>query len=695
VEETLMPGPWEKYQAAQPGPWTKYQATGDRGEKAIEQANKDAGFFANAGKGLLRGAESRVLGMIQAGADMLPDGMVSPVFRQDMADVARQLTLEGKGTGAGGLVGEIVGDPATAASLPVSGVAGLARAGALAGLTTPNAEATPDASRKERLTGGAIGAGLGAVVPFAMKGVEKAAQPFKKVDGELGRLAGIAAQEGIELTPAQATGSRVLRGVENAFDDLPLTAETQAKVMQGQAKQFNRAALSRAGIDADKATPDVLEAGKNALSQRFEDISSRTSVTVDDDLLKQLATIEAEASKRFGKDEAKAVTSFVDDVLSSGGVIDGATYQNTRSILGQLANGTKDGFKSTLLKDMQAALDDAAFRSLSPEDAAVWQTLRKQYSAYKTIEKAMSRTGQAALEGNISPAALAQAIKTGNKGYATGSGELNNLARAGAAFLRDPVANSGTAKRLAWQTVLSGGGLAAGGPMGLAASVIAPKALQVLYNSAAGKKLLTEGLPGVAKAAQEAGRVGGIAGVIGAGRPSQSAPEVPATPIAPQQEPPLGDQSAVTSPLLDRMVQAESGGDPAARNPNGSASGLLQFTNDTWAKMVARYGKQTGITLKDKDKAEAQKIMGELLTRDNGRILSKQLGREPTDGELYAAHFLGAPDAVKLIKAQGSGRQAITLFPRRVVADNRSVFFDGQKPRTVEQVMAIISGKVV
>lgn len=634
-----------------------------------------------------------MLGVIQAGADLLPDSMVSPGFRQDMADVERQLALEGKGTGAGGLVGEIVGDPLTAATLPVSGVTGLARAGAAAGLTNPNAEQTAEGSRKARIVGGVVGAGAGAAIPVAMKGVEKAAQPFKKVGGELGRLAGVAAQEGIELTPAQATGSRVLRGVENAFDDLPLTAETQAKVMQGQAKQFNRAALSRAGIDADKATPEVLEAGKNVLSQQFEDISSRAAVGIDDGLIEELARIESEASKRFGKDEAKAVTSFVDDVLNSGGVIDGVTYQNTRSILGQLANGTKDGFKASLLKDMQTALDDAAFRSLPPEDAAAWQALRKRYSAYRTIEKAMSRTGQSALEGNISPAALAQAIKTVNKGYATGAGELNDLARAGAAFLRDPVANSGTAKRLAWQTVLSGGGLAAGGPVGLAASVIAPKALQVLYNSAAGKKLLTEGLPGAAKAAQAVGRAGGVVGVIGAGRPGKSAPEKPATP-QPLLAPTPGNQSADSFPLLDRMVQAESGGNPNAKNPNGSASGLLQFTNDTWAKMVARYGNQTGITLKDKANPEAQKVMGELLTRDNGRILSKQLGREASDGELYAAHFLGAPDAVKLIKAQGTGKEAVLLFPRRVVADNRPVFFDGRRPRTVEEVMEIISAKV-
>jgi hypothetical protein len=142
------------------------------------------------------------------------------------------------------------------------------------------------------------------------------------------------------------------------------------------------------------------------------------------------------------------------------------------------------------------------------------------------------------------------------------------------------------------------------------------------------------------------------------------------------------------------MAQAESGGNPDARNPNSTASGLLQFTDDTWAKAVARWGKETGITLKDKNRPEAQRTLAERLAADNARILTRQIGREPTDGEVYIAHFLGAQDAARLIRAKDSPRQAVLLFPRRVVNANRPVFFDKNRPRTAGEVYSLLAAKV-
>ncbi len=114
-------------------------------------------------------------------------------------------------------------------------------------------------------------------------------------------------------------------------------------------------------------------------------------------------------------------------------------------------------------------------------------------------------------------------------------------------------------------------------------------------------------------------------------------------PIAPQPTARQPQANATPTPLLSRIAQAESGGNPNAKNPNSTASGPLQFTNKTWADMVARYGKQTGITLAQKNDPQAQATMGQLLAADNARIMTSKLGRPPTDGELYAAHFFGRP----------------------------------------------------
>lgn len=196
------------------------------------------------------------------------------------------------------------------------------------------------------------------------------------------------------------------------------------------------------------------------------------------------------------------------------------------------------------------------------------------------------------------------------------------------------------------------------------------------------------------KAADATARAATQAGVTAGGK---DGPTTQPTPPPARAKAPAPQSNA--SPLVRRMAMAESGGDPNAVNPvtkagRGTASGLLQFTDDTWARSVAKWGKELGVTLKDKNRPEAQLAMAEKLAADNARILGKQIGRPPTEGEVYAAHFLGASDAARLIRAQGSGRQAILLFPRKVVNDNRSVFFDGRRPRSVEEVMRVINDKV-
>lgn len=144
--------------------------------------------------------------------------------------------------------------------------------------------------------------------------------------------------------------------------------------------------------------------------------------------------------------------------------------------------------------------------------------------------------------------------------------------------------------------------------------------------------------------------------------------------------------------VLEKIKEAESGGNPSAKNKNSSASGLYQFTDKTFADMVKKYGKETGITMRDKNNPEAQEIMAEKLLAENKQVLEGFLNREAQAGELYLAHFLGADDAVKML---GSKPTAIAarLFPKAAKA-NREIFFDKGKPRTVAGVYNILKRKV-
>lgn len=191
-----------------------------------------------------------------------------------------------------------------------------------------------------------------------------------------------------------------------------------------------------------------------------------------------------------------------------------------------------------------------------------------------------------------------------------------------------------------------------------------------------------------------AGTAGAMTAQMPPPQPLQQQP--PSQPAVPVVQPLSPQPQAAATPLINRIAQAESGGNPAAQNPNSSASGPLQFTNSTWANMVAKYGKQTGITLAQKNDPQAQTTMGQLLAQDNAKIMTSKLGRPPTDGELYAAHFFGAPDVMKLINATQNTptKAAILLYPRKLVNDNRSIFFDGNRPRSVSEVYALLNSKV-
>lgn len=151
--------------------------------------------------------------------------------------------------------------------------------------------------------------------------------------------------------------------------------------------------------------------------------------------------------------------------------------------------------------------------------------------------------------------------------------------------------------------------------------------------------------------------------------------------------------TTINDQLMGAFAKAESNGNPNAKNPNSTASGLMQFTNRTWADMVNKYGSQTGIKIGDKSNPQAQQVMARLYAQDNIKELQKLTGRTPTQGELYAAHVLGATGASKLLNADPN-QEAVMLFPRQVFDANRQIFFTGKRPNTVGEVQQILAKKV-
>lgn len=166
--------------------------------------------------------------------------------------------------------------------------------------------------------------------------------------------------------------------------------------------------------------------------------------------------------------------------------------------------------------------------------------------------------------------------------------------------------------------------------------------------------------------------------------------------------------------FLMKTAGRESSFNPRAQASTSSAAGLFQFVGQTWLATLKQHGAKHGyaryadLISKGSDGryhvegAEARRAVMDLrldphaasvmageLTAQNAAYLKGRVGRDPTSGELYVAHFLGPQGSAKLIKAAESqpGAAAAPLFPDAARA-NRSIFYREGRAATVGEVYA-------
>jgi hypothetical protein len=653
-------------------------------------------------EGMALGAKKRALGIAELGANAAQAlGADVSNAKTLIADVGEQYAREGTGTGVKGLVSEIAGDPFS--YIPVASFAKLLGQGALMGATAPTGQEDSNlASNVVNAAGGlatsALGAGAGKVI-------SKVAKPINNQLSEVGK-AGIRKleQAGIPLSAAQKTGSKALASLEATFSNLPMTAGAQNKAFEKQREAFTQAALKEAGVNVPDAGRASLEKAATALGNEYAALTKNNNLNIDEQLLAKIADIdEIATSGRLGQDAANLVKSVAADIYNSGNKISGEVYQKTRSLLTQKANSTKDSFDAALMKQLRGELDSAFERSLPQAQKGVMANINKRYESFKAIKDSMETLGGAS--GNIAPSTLYQKVRTGSK--------LSDLADAGQNILNQRIPDSGTAQRLFMQNALTGGGvggatylatqdpekaaLAAGLALGL------PKAAQMLYSSGRGQKYLSEGMrPAIQTGANAVARAlpAGVASGVTLNKAQGNIPEQPVIDELPEgfivDEQNIAPQSSNQN-FFDAVKMAESSGNPNAQAATSSASGLYQFTDQTWKDSVSKWGNKYGITEADKNNPQAQELMVRELTLDNARILADKIGREPSDGDLYMAHVFGAGAGAKMINNLGTNKVAYMLARPADVKANKSIFFkNGQasQPRTVDEVYALLTSKV-
>ncbi len=167
-------------------------------------------------------------------------------------------------------------------------------------------------------------------------------------------------------------------------------------------------------------------------------------------------------------------------------------------------------------------------------------------------------------------------------------------------------------------------------------------------------------------------------------------------------------------------AKVESNLNPNAAAKTSSAGGLFQFIDRTWLGTLKEAGPQLGYSryadaitrtndgryvisnpamrneiMALRQDPTANALMAGVFTNSNTKHLTNKLGRAPTDGELYMAHFMGATGAARMITASEAtpGAVAADSFPAAARA-NRSIFFDKSgRARNFAEVTRNLSGR--
>ncbi|MGO8915901.1 MAG: lytic transglycosylase domain-containing protein [Stellaceae bacterium] len=198
-------------------------------------------------------------------------------------------------------------------------------------------------------------------------------------------------------------------------------------------------------------------------------------------------------------------------------------------------------------------------------------------------------------------------------------------------------------------------------------------------------------------------------------------------PLSPEIIDSLKQASAATGVDFDFLVaqaSAESGlrGAVHARQRHSSASGLFQFTAQTWLQMMHDHGAEYGYRdmaariapaanghLGVSDRASEKQILelrkdvklagimaGEL-AKQNAAALQSVFHRKANPAELHLAHLLGATGAIRFLKARAAdaAQPAADVVPA-AARQNPQLFFDrgDHTPHTVAAVYGKIKSRI-
>lgn len=327
---------------------------------------------------------------------------------------------------------------------------------------------------KEAATGGVVGALLPGALKVAGAAGQKVGTAIRGggVSPEVAALAKRAKELGIDIPADRLVDSKPLDAVASALNYVPFSgrAATEAKMTT----QLNQALSKTFGQDSSNVTK-ALRVADDQLGGQFDKFLRSNTVAVDEKFLADLAEASNQASRELGSEGASIIAKQVDDIVSKAGtgVIDGQAAYNIKKTLDRIGN--RNSPEAWYAIDLKKKLMEALNRSVGPEEAASFATLRQQYGNMLDLQK-LAKNG---VDGEISVARLANLKNINNE-------PLQELADIAAQFVKAREGQHGAMQR----AVVGAGTAATGGLGGLAIGAGAGRATNAALNSNAMRSLV-------------------------------------------------------------------------------------------------------------------------------------------------------------------------------------------------------------
>lgn len=338
-----------------------------------------------------------------------------------------------------------------------------------------------------RLASGGQGAAISAVTGVVGQGLfDRLAQSAQRAAANPSP-ARILSREGVDLTPGQMAQSipvvgPMIRGLEEGASTIPFVGAPIAGARQQSVESFNRAALNRVLEPIGERMPGNVAPGyasvehvQNVISQKYDDVLSRTRFVPDQQFYDDLGTSITRTLTDAGIPQSQTLTRQISDRVfrsmpERGTPIEGSQFKALESEFGNLARQNleaTDGAARALGRSYQAvqeALRDGLKRQ-NPELANDLRAVNGAYARLMRVERAAGSTASQANDGVFSPTQLGQAVGQmgSRRASARGDNLLQDLAVAGRNVIPSRVGDSGTATRGAITGLI--GGAAMGVPV--------------------------------------------------------------------------------------------------------------------------------------------------------------------------------------------------------------------------------------